>query len=65
METIKVLAISNRGRSRIGTHIVTAAIEQDLGDKLFLAFPFNQFRWVKKVGDLDFRLLPIEQNGTV
>ena len=60
METIKVIAISNRGRSRIGAHAVTATIEQDLGDKVFLAFPLNQFRWVKKIGDLDFRLLSVD-----
>jgi len=35
METINLLAISNKGRSRIGTTITTAIVEQDHHDKMF------------------------------
>ncbi len=58
METINLLAISNRGRSRIGTTITTAIVEQDHHDKLFIVLPqFNQCRWIKKTNDPDFRII--------
>ena len=58
METINLLAISNRGRSRIGTTITTAIVEQNHHDKLFIVLPqFNQCRWIKKINDPDFRIV--------
>jgi hypothetical protein len=58
METINLLAVSNRGRSRIGTTITTAIVEQDHHDKLFIVLPqFNQCRWIKKDNDPDFRIV--------
>jgi hypothetical protein len=57
-DTINILAISNRGRSRIGATITTAIVEQDHHDKLFIVLPqFNQCRWIKKTNDLDFRII--------
>ena len=57
-DTINILAISNRGRSRIGTIITTAIVEQDHHDKLFIVLPqFNQCRWIKKTNDPDFRII--------
>ena len=59
METINILAISNRGRSRIGSTITTAIVEQNHHDKLFIVLPqFNQCRWIKKTNDPDFRIVP-------
>jgi len=55
MNTINILAISNRGRSRIGSTITTAIVEQNHHDKLFIVLPqFNQCRWIKKIDDPDF-----------
>ena len=58
METINILAISNKGRSRIGTTLITAIVEQNHHDKLFIVLPqFNQCRWIKKINDPDFRII--------
>lgn len=60
-DAINILAISNRGRSRIGTTITAAIVEQDHPDKLFIVLPqFNQCRWIKKTNDPDF--LIVENN---
>jgi hypothetical protein len=57
-DTINILAISNRGRSRIGTTITTAIVEQNHHDKMFIVLPqFNQCRWIKKENDPDFRIV--------
>jgi hypothetical protein len=59
METINLLAISNKGRSRIGTTITTAIVEQNHHNKLFVVLPqFNQCRWIKKTNDPDFCIIP-------
>lgn len=58
MTTINILATSNRGRSRIGTTITTAIVEQDHEDQLFIVLPqFNQCRWIKKQNDPDFKII--------
>ena len=58
METINILAISNKGRSRIGSKLTTAIVEQNHHDKLFIVLPqFNQCRWIKKINDPDFRII--------
>jgi len=57
-DTINILAISNRGRSRIGSTITTAIVEQNHHDKLFIVMPqFNQCRWIKKANDPDFTII--------
>ncbi len=59
--TITILAISNKGRSRIGKALTTAIVEQDKDDKLFIALPqFNQWRWIKKQNDPDFSIVTLE-----
>jgi hypothetical protein len=58
-DIINILAISNKGRSRIGTTITTAIVEQNFHDKLFIVLPqFNQCRWIKRNNDPDFRIIP-------
>ena len=58
METINILAISKKGKSRIGTKLTTAIVEQDHHDKLFVVWPkLNQCRWIKKDNDPDFRII--------
>ncbi len=55
---VNVLAISKKGKSRIGTKLTTAIVEQNHQDKLFLVFPeLNQCRWIKKDNDPDFRII--------
>lgn len=62
METINILAISNKGKSRIGSHITTAIVEQNHHDKLFIVLPqFNQCRWIKRINDPDFRIIGDDQ----
>jgi hypothetical protein len=54
---INILATSNRGRSRIGSSITTAIVEQDHHDKLFIVINESQCRWIKKQNDPDFRIV--------
>jgi len=57
-DAVNVLAISKKGKSRIGTKLTTAIVEQNHHDKLFLVFPeLNQCRWIKKDNDPDFRIV--------
>jgi hypothetical protein len=57
-DAINILAISNRGRSRIGTRLTMAIVEQNHQDKLFVVIPgTNQCRWIKKENDPDFRII--------
>ena len=57
-DTISIIAISKKGKSRIGTRLTTAIIEQNYHDKLFVVFPeLNQCRWIKKNNDPDFRII--------
>lgn len=58
METIDILAISKKGKSRIGTKLTTAIVEQNHHDKLFVVWPeLSQCRWIKKDNDPDFRII--------
>jgi hypothetical protein len=57
-DAINILAISNKGRSRIGTRLTMAIVEQNHHDKLFVVIPgTNQYRWIKKENDPDFRII--------
>jgi hypothetical protein len=57
--TINVIAVSAKGRSRIGKQLTTAIVEQDHGDKLFVVWPFlNQCRWIQRDNDPHFRIVP-------
>ena len=58
METINILAISSKGKSRIGTKITMAIVEQNHHYKMFVVIPgTNQCRWIKKDNDPDFRII--------
>lgn len=57
MNTINILAISNRGRSRIGSAPITAIVEQNHHDKLFIVINESQCRWIKKINDPDFQII--------
>jgi len=57
VNTVNIIAISNRGRSRIGSTITTAIVEQDHHDKLFIVINESQCRWIKKHNDPDFRII--------
>lgn len=57
-DIINILAISTKGKSRIGKSLTTAIVEQNHHDKLFVVFPgTNQCRWIKKDNDPDFRIV--------
>jgi hypothetical protein len=61
-DAINILAISNKGRSRIGTRLTMAIVEQNHHDKLFVVIPgTNQCRWIKKENDPDFRIIGEDQ----
>ena len=57
MNTVNLLAISSKGKSRIGAKLVTAIVEQDHHDKMFVVFNASQCRWIKKQNDPDFRII--------
>ena len=60
-QTVSLLAVSNKGRSRIGKTLQTAIVEQDHGEKIFVVFPeLNQCRWILRDGDPDFRIIPAD-----
>jgi hypothetical protein len=57
-DAINILAISKKGKSRIGAKLTMGIVEQDHHDKLFVVFPeLNQCRWIKKDNDPDFRII--------
>jgi hypothetical protein len=58
-DIINILAISSKGKSRIGTRLTIVIVEQNHHDKLFIVIPgTNQCRWIKKENDPDFRIIP-------
>ena len=58
METINILAISSKGKSRIGNKMTMAIVEQNHHDKMFVVIPgTSQCRWIKKDNDPDFRII--------
>lgn len=57
-DAINILAISPKGKSRIGKSLTMAIVEQDHHDKLFIVIPStNQCRWIKKDNDPDFLIV--------
>ena len=57
-DVVNIIAISKKGKSRIGSKLTTAIVEQDHYDKLFVVWPeLNQCRWIKKENDPDFRII--------
>jgi hypothetical protein len=60
-DAINLLAISSKGKSRIGTRLTMAIVEQNHHDKLFVVIPgTNQCRWIKKENDPDFRIVSFD-----
>lgn len=58
MDIAHILAISPKGKSRIGKKMTTAIVEQNHHDKMFVVWPdLNQCRWIKKVNDPDFMVV--------
>ena len=58
VDTVNILAISDKGKSRIGKKLTLAIVEQDHHDKMFIVIPgTNQCRWIKKDCDPDFRII--------
>ena len=57
-DIINVIAISAKGKSRIGKKLTMAIVEQDHHDKMFVVFHgTNECRWIKKDNDPDFRII--------
>ena len=57
-DAVNIIAISKKGKSRIGSKLTTAIVEQNHHDKLFVVWPeLNQCRWIKKENDPDFRVI--------
>lgn len=53
--TITIVAISNKGRSRIGKSQCRAVVEQTVGGRIFVVWPeLGQCRWVLIDNDPDF-----------
>jgi hypothetical protein len=61
-DAINLLAISSKGKSRIGKQLTMAIVEQNHHDKLFVVIPgTNQCRWIKKENDPDFRIISFDE----
>jgi hypothetical protein len=61
-DAINLLAISAKGKSRIGKQLTMAIVEQNHHDKLFVVIPgTNQCRWIKKENDPDFRIISFDE----
>jgi hypothetical protein len=57
-DAVNILAISYKGKSRIGTRLTMAIVEQNHHDKVFVVIPgTSQCRWIKKENDPDFRIV--------
>jgi hypothetical protein len=58
---VHVIAVSSKGRSRIGKNLTTAIVEQRDCDKIFIVWPgLNQCRWIKVENDPDYRVIPTD-----
>ena len=63
INTINILAISSKGRSRIGAKLTTAIVEQINDKTAFIVIygpdrKVSQCRWIKLVNDPDYRIIP-------
>ena len=62
-DAINLLAISAKGKSRIGTSLTMAIVEQNHHDKMFIVIPgTSQCRWIKKDNDPDFRIISFDED---
>jgi hypothetical protein len=58
IDTVNILAISNKGCSRIGRKLTTAIVEQRYHDKIFTVINPSQCMWIKLINDPDYRIIP-------
>jgi len=61
-DIINIIAISPKGKSRIGKKLTTVIVEQNHHDKFFIVIrddngEVSQCRWIKKDNDPDFRII--------
>lgn len=61
-DVINLIAISSKGKSRIGTKLVTAIVEQVHEHEMFIVIndrdkKVSQCRWIKRINDPDFRII--------
>jgi hypothetical protein len=62
-DAINIIAISDKGKSRIGKKLTMAIVEQNHHDKMFIVIPgTNQCRWIKKDNDPDFRIISFDED---
>lgn len=54
---INLVAISSKGRSRIGKSPCTAVVEQKVGNRLFIVFSPSHCRWILEKNDSDFVII--------
>jgi len=62
-DAINVIAISAKGKSRIGSKLVTAIVEQIHEHEIFIVIhnrdtkEVSQCRWIKRQNDPDYRII--------
>ena len=62
-DAINIIAISDKGKSRIGKKLTIAIVEQNHHDKMFIVIPgTSQCRWIKKDNDPDFRIISFDED---
>ena len=63
IDTLNLIAISAKGKSRIGSKLITAIVEQINDKEAFIVIygsdrKISQCRWIKLVNDPDYRIIP-------
>ncbi len=62
-DAINLIAISAKGKSRIGSKLVTAIVEQTHQNEIFIVIrnrdtkEVSQCRWIKRQNDPDYRII--------
>lgn len=61
--TLNLIAISAKGKSKIGTKLITAIVEQVNDKTAFIVIygldrKISQARWIKLINDPDYRIIP-------
>lgn len=62
IDIINLIAISNKGKSKIGSKLVTAIVEQVDDTRVFVVIngkddKVSQCRWIQQQNDPDFRII--------
>lgn len=63
IDTLNLIAISAKGKSRIGAKLITAIVEQINDKEAFIVIygpdrKVSQARWIKLSDDPDYRIIP-------